>query len=228
MKRLFSFLFGISMAVLPALAQDSDMIFAFVNENGDILEDGATVVRNHVEAYDEDGTEVIYSGVSVKNISGTASDYLKVIYVIEQMDNGTFQICFPMTCNMKTEEGYFETAPGQLMGDLQDLQSEWFPTEDGTCIVTLFIEVLTKTPTFPPNYIHKSDGPTLTLQFVKGGSSNPIKGDVNGDKEVNIADVNEVIEAIIKADATNTAADVTEDGEVNIADVNAVIDILLK
>ena len=56
----------------------------------------------------------------------------------------------------------------------------------------------------------------------KGG----IKGDVNGDGEVNIADVNAVIDAIFGG-ASNPNADVNGDNEINIADVNAVIDIIL-
>ena len=53
-----------------------------------------------------------------------------------------------------------------------------------------------------------------------------IRGDVNGDGEVNIADVNEVIKVIL-ADLENEAADVNGDGEVNIADVNVIIGIIL-
>ena len=53
------------------------------------------------------------------------------------------------------------------------------------------------------------------------------KGDVNGDGEVNIADVNAVINVILGG-ASNPAADVNNDGEVNIADVNAVINIILN
>ena len=52
-------------------------------------------------------------------------------------------------------------------------------------------------------------------------------GDVNGDGEVNIADVNAIIDVILN-DIDNGAADVNRDGEVNIADVNAVIDIILN
>ena len=52
-------------------------------------------------------------------------------------------------------------------------------------------------------------------------------GDVNGDGEVNIADVNAIIDVILN-DIDNDAADVNGDGEVNIADVNAVIDIILN
>ena len=51
-------------------------------------------------------------------------------------------------------------------------------------------------------------------------------GDVNNDGEVNIADVNAVIDAILSADA-EVEFDVNTDGEVNIADVNMLIDIIL-
>ena len=56
-----------------------------------------------------------------------------------------------------------------------------------------------------------------------------VRGDVNGDGEVNIADVNAVIGVILSDAATATALDdVNGDGEVNIADVNAVIDMILS
>jgi len=53
-----------------------------------------------------------------------------------------------------------------------------------------------------------------------------VPGDVNGDLEVNIADVNAVINVILGG-VNIPRADVNNDGEVNIADVNAVIDIIL-
>ncbi len=52
-------------------------------------------------------------------------------------------------------------------------------------------------------------------------------GDVNGDGEVNIADVNALINIILNGKST-AVADVNADGEVNIADVNALIDIILN
>ena len=52
-------------------------------------------------------------------------------------------------------------------------------------------------------------------------------GDVNGDGEVNIADVNAIIDLILTG-KTTSLADVNCDGEVNIADVNAVIDVILN
>ena len=56
--------------------------------------------------------------------------------------------------------------------------------------------------------------------------SQHIKGDVNGDGEVNIADINAVIGFILDGDFDN-AADVNDDSEINVADVNMIIDIIL-
>lgn len=53
-----------------------------------------------------------------------------------------------------------------------------------------------------------------------------IKGDVNDDKEVNIADINAIIDAILGSNG-NPKCDVNDDSEINIADVNTVIDIIL-
>ena len=50
--------------------------------------------------------------------------------------------------------------------------------------------------------------------------------DPNGDGEINIADVNAVIDLILRGEYT-TSADTNGDGEVNIADVNRIIDIIL-
>ncbi len=54
-----------------------------------------------------------------------------------------------------------------------------------------------------------------------------VPGDVNGDLEVNIADVNAVIDIILNG-SENPSGDVNCDGEINIADINAVIDIILE
>ena len=64
--------------------------------------------------------------------------------------------------------------------------------------------------------------------YVEPEDPNPSKpGDVNGDGEVNIADVNAVIDFILSG-VTNKAGDINGDSEVNIADINALIDIILS
>ena len=54
-----------------------------------------------------------------------------------------------------------------------------------------------------------------------------VKGDVNGDGEVGIADINAIITMILTSNPT-AAGDVNGDNEVTIADVNAVIGIILS
>ena len=54
-----------------------------------------------------------------------------------------------------------------------------------------------------------------------------VAGDVNGDGEVNIADVNAVINIILGDDSSGIDGDVNGDNEVNIADVNSIIAIIL-
>ena len=58
-----------------------------------------------------------------------------------------------------------------------------------------------------------------------------LRGDVDGDGDVNIADVTALIDYLLSGDATGVnldAADCDKDGDVNIADVTSLIDYLLS
>ena len=55
-----------------------------------------------------------------------------------------------------------------------------------------------------------------------------IPGDVNGDRVVNISDVNVLIGMILSGTSDNPAADVNGDASVNISDVNAIIALILQ
>ncbi len=66
--------------------------------------------------------------------------------------------------------------------------------------------------------------------LIDGGDCG-IKGDVNNDHEINLADVNALIDIILGAnadDCTRWRADVAEDSEIGVADVNALIDMILS
>ena len=54
----------------------------------------------------------------------------------------------------------------------------------------------------------------------------PVTGDVNGDGNVNISDVNVIIDMILSGKYATTG-DVNSDGNINISDVNAIIAIIL-
>jgi hypothetical protein len=53
----------------------------------------------------------------------------------------------------------------------------------------------------------------------------PIKGDVNGDGRVDVADIANIIDIMAKG-TNNPQADVNKDGTVDVADIAAIIDIM--
>ena len=64
---------------------------------------------------------------------------------------------------------------------------------------------------------------------VSGGEEPPLRGDVNGDGDVNIGDINALIAVILGAeDTTEGRSDVNGDGDVNIGDIDAVIAEILN
>ena len=67
-------------------------------------------------------------------------------------------------------------------------------------------------------------GPIISFVYKEAET---LEGDVNGDGEVNIADVNTIIDMILSGDAA-TAGDVNGDNEVNIADINTLINLILN
>ncbi len=85
-------------------------------------------------------------------------------------------------------------------------------------------------------YGHKNnamyvDDFTLYYTGEEGGPVVFIQGDVNGDGEVNIADINAELDLILNGSTdadTMKRADVNSDSEANIADVNMIIDIILR
>ena len=65
------------------------------------------------------------------------------------------------------------------------------------------------------------------LDFVP----DPVPGDVNGDGEVNLSDINTLIHLILDYGAGDTPfdkADVNSDGEINLSDINFLIDLILS
>ena len=92
-------------------------------------------------------------------------------------------------------------------------------TEDVTYVnKTSFFEVTTQT-----NKYQVKDVTDVYLPYLDGDG---VTGDVNGDGEVGIADVNALIDMILSGNVSESG-DVNGDGEVSIADVNKVIAIIL-
>lgn len=82
-------------------------------------------------------------------------------------------------------------------------------------------------PVVDEPYSLKIPGMELVYDCMPQDGPLPLTGDVNGDGEVGIADVNAIIDLILSG-AYLPTADVNGDSEVGIADVNAVIDLILS
>lgn len=66
---------------------------------------------------------------------------------------------------------------------------------------------------------------------LNDGLRTSANGDVNGDKEINVLDVTELVDYILgnaSSEFIVANADVTEEGEVDVNDVTAVVDTILK
>ena len=71
---------------------------------------------------------------------------------------------------------------------------------------------------------------------VDGAMANPVtgyftlkylRGDVNGDGEVDVRDITALIDVIMN-DGVNPRADVNEDGEIDVRDITELIDIIMN
>ena len=91
-----------------------------------------------------------------------------------------------------------------------------------------------KGTTYDANHVDK------TYAHIDGGTSNPgyftaknagLRGDVNGDNNVNISDVTTLIDYLLSGNASGislSGADCNQDNSVNISDVTSLIDYLLS
>lgn len=163
MKKL-SILFLALFMALMAKAQ-VDETFQFVDPSGQVLPHNSIVDVITSIPDDFDGMKMIVP-LSVKNMSD-ATAYVRVVYEITSIDNGGFQICFPVTCNLQRSVGTYETASGPMDGgQVKDLQSEWLPTTNGKCTVVLRLELMQLTGQFPKQSFDKlADGPQITVKF---------------------------------------------------------------
>ncbi len=219
-----------ALAAMTLSAQNLD-IFEFVDKNGNVVPDGTTLTLTEVTAEEDiftgETTNIMYSGLSLHNKS-VLPQSMRINLTIERIDNGNYQLCFPMACKNYAEEINVVTEGGEIgPGEIRDLMTEWFPDEEGGCDVILTVEILSKSGSaINPTYTYLCDGPTATLHF-RNGITDVVVGDVTDDGEVDIADVNAIINMMLGKQEKTDAADVTEDGNVDIADVNAVINIML-
>lgn len=175
-----------SCASFTAMAEDIDNTWVYCYSDGTEIPDGSTITTNFYKA-DDFGMFMIPTHLYVKNASAGAA-YLRISYNVRELPNGSFQFCFPGSCQMAKSTGFYNSQEGGgPAGSIFDTQSEWLPTSQsaasyGTCTVASSIEVLNIYPGNPfPTYDVKAYGPSITINMVYDASSTAING-LNGDR----------------------------------------------
>jgi hypothetical protein len=157
MKKIFTLVFMALMTSF-AFAQNAMEVLQFVDKDGNVVPDGSVV--NITEGEEDFWGDLMFpTGLNVKNVYDEDLT-VRVDYNVTSLPNGTFQICFPLSCMQINQVGSDSTNPGTMKaGEKRDLQAEWIPTKEayGTCTVELQL-VLTKGL--------GSKGPKITVNMI--------------------------------------------------------------
>lgn len=177
-------LFVAAMFVGGAANAQIDNTLQFVDANGNVIEDGATV-NGEVEYIDMDalgGYYQVSTGLSVKNNSSEVVGASAEVDVT-RMDNGSLSCCFPSQCGAIYDVGSIETTAGTMnSGELKPFQTEWIPsdaTSYGQCIATFRLilrEGSVNDWGLPVAGDVIAQGPSVTVNFVFDEESAGIAG----------------------------------------------------
>jgi hypothetical protein len=166
MKKIFTLFAGL-VAALAVQAQ-SDFPLQFAYKDGNIIADGSVLNLTTAEQDDFDAVQMP-SGLYVKNTTN-ADVQGGGAYTITSLSNGSFQTCFPTNCVSNNKTGSYETANGTIAaGELKSMQTEWLPTDKGTCVVTYQL-VTYKQNVITKKWQEDKKGPAITLKFTYGTS----------------------------------------------------------
>lgn len=180
-------LFVAAMLVGGAANAQIDNTLQFVDANGNVIEDGATVngVVEYIETPGFGGSYRVNSGLYVKNNSGETVG-VSVAGEITRLDNGRLDCCFPSNCRSLSSVGAFdfEKDAGVLEDSAEPypFSTEWFPesnTSYGQCIAT-FRLILRESSVndwgLPVAGDVIAQGPSVTVNFVFDAESAGITG----------------------------------------------------
>lgn len=204
MRKIFTLIAALFIGS-AAFAQ-VDNTFQFVDEEGNVVEDGSIW---HAYEKTEDmifGTQ-IHSGLYVKNTTNEDA-YVSVEYQFVEADSGLFQICYPAKCatiridtlSAVPSQLFVNPAGLHLANETMDLATEWtvkqstfdpnaFLTEEvkGTCTVSVQLILMNHelvsggdTPDDPADDVYKdteaAKGPKITLVLHNDGTTTGISG----------------------------------------------------
>lgn len=177
-KKLLIVLTLFMAAIAPIFAQSEEETdlesYVFVDKNGNEVPNGSVVYCNQAEE-DVTGMVTVPSGLYVKNANGTSLQPIRICYNIEQMTNGTMQICFPTNCLSISRTGLGYTTSGTMAeGSEKDIQTEWLPSAYGTCKVSVQVQLMDGTDIAlygPKVYLDFSYADPTAINSVNAGQT---------------------------------------------------------
>lgn len=140
MKKFFTLCAFLLVGCIVMNAQS----FAFVDDEGNVIENGTTLVYDEVETNSVLGPLISLKNVSIKNVSEMQDD-CKITFKVEKLPAGsTFQTCDPGTCRPIDEGGTFSFTQSLNPGVVFQLaMTEWLTKGvEGTCTVKIAIQAV--------------------------------------------------------------------------------------
>lgn len=198
MKTIKSLLLVAAAMFTTASYAQVDQTFSFVDKDGKEVKSGTVMTVNTIEEDPISGADMIPTGLYVKNNTNERQG-IGAFYDIKKMENGSFQICFPMLCRSGiTATGMDRTNGGTMnAGQVKSLGAEWFPKADGVCEVEFKLEyyVINKGMGGMESLDRVEDEdldnpmPSVTVNFVKGATA------INGIKDGQNVEVTGIYDA---------------------------------
>ncbi len=182
MKKLLTSI--LVFACLTVSAQGVDTTFQFVDEDGNVIEDGAEITVKGLTPESAYAEAFIDSGIYVQNTTDAQAG-VGLTLTISRIDNGVLSCCFPQSCN---EYSYTVTDEENGKGFLtanqtKTLQTEFYPAAYGTCTAKFQLRVHENTGALNPGD-QIATGPTITINFVYDETSAGIDGVPADESEV--------------------------------------------
>lgn len=165
MKKNITLLFCF-LANLGVQAQ-TDFPLQFVDKDGQVIADGTELILTDYEVDEFFGDIQMPVNVWVKNIS---SEMVQggATYTIQTISNGWFQTCFPVNCMRLSATGtYLTESDSFISGQSVGMQTEWFPADEGVCVVTYQLQTYRQNPR-THKWMLDEDGPSITLNYCYG------------------------------------------------------------
>lgn len=193
MKKMILLCVAFLSAIATFAQQDANRVFVFTDKDGNAFENGATIERDKLEFDDFEEFKQILSDVYVKQTATDKNYAVSMSVKINNIDNGTLQVCFPMSCLRLVKPGtsdlgkstLSETVSYNKETGLASILTEWIPkSEDawGKCEATFTLTTLIKKSFLDYTTVGKSS--EITIRFINRDPAGSNDTDISAHSDI--------------------------------------------